>query len=249
VHLLRKTITALHVIRACENWPALLRTRLGPTAQREVRLRSGLRIQMERPLHEVWGLVFEAAIADVYGITRCDADVIVDVGANAGAFTCLAATTHPHARMHAFEPGAVRRCLLANLALNQLSHVTVHPEPVTGDGREVDFAEVDQGGSSGLFLRDGTPPERRNSVTLATVDFQNASSAFLKLDCEGAEGEIIAWVAAHLDTLPARVVLVCEYHPWCPVPLAASVACLAAAGFRCSTPVQFDEQYLRAERG
>ena len=84
------------------------------------------------------------------------------------------------------------------------------------------------------------------SASLETIDFSNAARVFFKVDCEGAEGEIIEWICAHRACLPASLRLACEYHPWCPVPLPDAVALLRRHDFSVETPVLFDEQYLFA---
>ncbi len=171
------------------------------------------------PLHHTWGEVFEPAIADVYGIRECTPDVIVDVGANIGAFACFAAHTHPRAQVHAFEPSAAHADLLeANAELNHLTNIVLHRAPVTKDGREVIFTELGAGGASGIILHEDGRAIPMKSVSLGALDFSGTRSAFIKLDCEGAEGEIIEWICANVSNLPSRIDLACEYHHWCPIP-------------------------------
>ena len=89
------------------------------------------------------------------------------------------------------------------------------------------------------------------SVNLEVVDFPGSRRAFIKLDCEGAEGEIIAWICQNLPRLPASLKIACEWHGWCPIPIpmADAVALLERHEFRVETPQLFDEQYLFASRG
>ncbi len=94
------------------------------------------------PLKEAWGEIFEPAIADLYGIRACQPDLIIDVGANIGAFTCLAAYLHPDAQVHAFEPSPPHADRLAdNVALNRLANVVLHRKAVTKDGRTMVFSQ------------------------------------------------------------------------------------------------------------
>ncbi len=201
------------------------------------------------PLRSTWGEVFEPAIADVYRVRACVPDLIVDVGANIGAFSCFAAHTHPKAYVHAFEPSITHADLLAeNVAVNQLHNVTLHRAAVTKDGREVVFSQLGAGGASGIILHGNGPSAKLQSVSLDCIDFTKSHTLFLKLDCEGAEGEIIEWLCAHLPELPSTIILACEYHDWCPVPREELLVTLRSHGFEAEHRTPFDESYLFAQR-
>ena len=88
--------------------------------------------------------------------------------------------------------------LEANVALNRLTNVILHRAPVTKDAREVVFTELGAGGASGIILHGEVRALPMKSVSLDCVDFSGKRFAFFKIDCEGAEGEIIEWICAHL---------------------------------------------------
>lgn len=244
----RKLATFAATVRACDNWPTITRAKLNESTKiSALRFRNGLRLQPLAPLKKTWGEVFEPAIADVYGIQKSSADLIIDVGANIGAFSCLAGYTHPHAKVHAFEPSAKHADLFeANVALNRLPNVTLHRKAVTKDGREVIFSDLGTGGASGIFLHEGGRSTAMQSVALDCVDLSGGHSLFVKLDCEGAEGEIIEWICANLTTLPRRISLACEYHHWCPIPLSRLLELLRSHGFEAEDRTPFDESYIFA---
>ena len=103
----RKSRTFLTVVARCANWPQVAAGRLGLLDRPvTIRLRDGPQIDSLRSLRTTFGEIFEAAVADLYGIRQARADLVVDVGANIGAFTCLAAYSLPSATVHAFEPSA-----------------------------------------------------------------------------------------------------------------------------------------------
>ena len=248
----RKVQTFAVTIKRCENWPALTAAKLGLANDvNEVRLRDGCRLRVMTPLKATWGEIFEPAIADLYGIVRRGADVIVDIGANVGAFACHAAFLHRDALIHAFEPSKAHAAILReNISLNSLTNVIVHEAPVTRDGREVTFSKLGAGGSSSIFLHSGRDSfENLASVSPEVIDFGNAESVFFKLDCEGAEGELIEWICENVDRLPRKVSVACEYHPWCPVPITQSVERLRQHGFQAEESTLFDESYLFGSRG
>ncbi len=203
-----------------------------------------------QPLQRTWGEIFEPAIADIYKIRDCQPDLIIDIGANIGAFACLAARVHPRAQVHAFEPSMTHADLLEeNVALNRLTNVILHRAPVTKDGREVVFTELGAGGASGIILQEGGRAVPMKSVSLDGVDFSGKNFAFFKIDCEGAEGEIIEWICAHSARLPRRLRLACEYHHWCPLSSDELLAMLRNHGFKAEPRTLFDEAYLFASRG
>ena len=247
----RKLTTSAMTVRACADWVAIKHARLDPAASIDaLRFRNGLQLRPLAPLSATWGEIFEPAIADVYGIRDCTPDLIIDVGANIGAFSCTAAHAHPGARIHAFEPSTLHADLLKeNLALNQLDNVALHRKAVTKDGREVVFSQLGAGGASGIILQGDGPSTRLGSVTLDCIDFTASRFLFLKLDCEGAEGEIIEWICANLSRLPSRLTLACEYHHWCPIPLHRLLEMLRSHGFAAEHRTPFDESYIFAFRG
>ena len=244
----RKLLTLATTVRRCRNWPALVWARLtGRGGPRRVVLRGGLVLELPGPVSEHWGQFFEPAVADVYEVGAARPDVIVDVGGNIGAFSCHAAWRHPQARVHAFEPQDIEGAAFqASVENNGVRNVVLHRQLVTRDGRAVEFAvNAENRGASGIFHEPGRGT-LMPSVTLDVVPLAGAKSLFVKLDCEGAEGELIAWLCEQRGRLPARVQLACEYHPWCPVPLAESSERLRRSGFTVTSVTKFGESYLFA---
>jgi FkbM family methyltransferase len=255
IHLLyvflRKATTLRLTIMRCSNWPAITLAKLGVSRGPEMlRFRSGLRLRPMQPLTKTWGEIFEAAIADVYGITRHNPDLIVDVGANVGAFACMAAHIHPQAIVHAFEPSPPHADQLEqNAALNGLHNIIFHRLAITKDGRDVIFTVLGSGGSSGLFFHEGGTSMQIKSTSLDCIDFSRTRFLFLKLDCEGAEGEIVTWICANLHRLPSHIAIACEYHHWCPISRDKILQDLREHGFASQGRILFGEFYLFASLG
>ena len=114
---------------------------------------------------------------------------IVDVGANAGFFSLAARDFYSRATIHAYEPNPrILPLLCANVA--DLD-VHVHPEAVGGaDGLVtlVDVGPSDQARTRVSDRGDGAVPQ----AGIATVvERMGGAVDLLKLDCEGAEWEIL----------------------------------------------------------
>jgi FkbM family methyltransferase len=244
--MLRKLVTAGLVVKRCSNWTELLASRLGYEPQTQtVRLRDGWQLQVNGSIANSWGQFFEAAIADVYGIRQATPDLIIDVGANIGSFTCLAARLHPNAKVYAFEPQHdIANILRSNLQINGITEVDVIVSPVTRDGRTVQFWTQAGSGSSSICLSANSGATEMRSVTLDRIPFRQFQNAFVKLDCEGSEAEILEWLCDNADSLSPVVTVACEYHPWAPRPIAEAAALLTQSGWRVTTQERFAETYL-----
>jgi FkbM family methyltransferase len=246
----RKLQSLLTVVRRCENWPAIVAAKMGLHPNlREVRLKDGLRLRADQGALAAWGEIFEPAVADAYGVADFPADLIVDVGANIGAFSCRASRSHPGAPVYAFEPNPdAARQARANFALNGIENVHFIESAATQDGRDVVLHLNPSPGGVSIVLMGEGPKVAMRSVTLDVVPFQKASSVFIKMDCEGAEAELVAWIVNHLELLPPRVLISGECHAWCPQPADQMIATSRQAGFQAELIPKFGATYFRAER-
>jgi FkbM family methyltransferase len=155
------------------------------------------------------------AMAGMIGPGMC----VVDAGANEGIFTLIAAhLVGAGGQVHAFEPSPRERTrLLANLALNGLSNVKVHPTALgRAPGRAIlRVAERGHPGHNtiGSFAYTGTALESSVEVDVVTLD-QTVKELdlrrldLLKIDVEGSETAVLQGADEVLRTL--RPVVVAE---------------------------------------
>lgn len=135
--------------------------------------------------------------------------VVVDVGANIGAFSVLAAKAGADV-VHAYEPHSANRARLEHhLAINGVAHrVVVHPEAVgekTGDTVWI----TGDGGGARIATTEGTATVQ--TVSLADILGEVGPVDFLKHDAEGAEWQTFQSVTAHiLNEQVKRIAL--EWH-------------------------------------
>jgi FkbM family methyltransferase len=124
-------------------------------------------------------------------------DVVVDVGAQVGVVSCYLAKKHPGIKVLAYEPMPENFARLErNIKANGVeAEVTAFNLAVTGDGRDLRLLAnpaMNSGGAS-AFVGEGQVTVTSKSVTLAQV-FEAVGAErikLLKIDCEGAEYEII----------------------------------------------------------
>lgn len=143
---------------------------------------------------------------------------IVDIGANVGVFTVWAATRTPGLRVIALEPSS-RACafLRRNVEHNGLRNVTIVQAACGGEQREAVLYARGPGVMNTLYRQDllGRRFRAAEHVPVLTLDgvferFAVRSCALLKLDCEGAEYEVL--LNATTDTLRKVDRISLEYH-------------------------------------
>jgi FkbM family methyltransferase len=131
-------------------------------------------------------------------VRRClrSGGTFLDIGANAGLYTLLAAQcVGDSGRVYAFEPGQRELELLRhNIRINQFTNVTVVDSAVSSVNGTARFAESSDGAMSSL-ARTKHPGQKIvewRSVSTLTLDdavenFQIGKIDFIKMDVEGAE--------------------------------------------------------------
>jgi FkbM family methyltransferase len=118
--------------------------------------------------------------------------VMVDIGANIGYYTLLAAArVGSTGKVIAFEP-SVENCALLrrSLQVNHLDNVVLHNAAVAETASVVGFCMYD---SNGYILPDHplTPAEYVQTVTLDQVLGDELRIHLIKMDIEGAEGRAL----------------------------------------------------------
>lgn len=191
-----------------------------------VALRDGVAVRLGQPLDVL--LLAETAGLDGYRLGELDRppQLVVDVGAGVGDFALLVAARFPGCRVLACEPHPAQfRLLSANIRSNGAGSVEAvrvavgtAPAYVLDDGpahagtRALPASAADPGAVPGRPLADLVGPAR--------IDL-------LKIDCEGAEVDVLLSLGAAGLARVGRVAL--EYHDAAAAVNASSL--LAAAGF------------------
>lgn len=252
---------AVTLARAGVTWRSILlyplRRRL--FSQQRIDLKDG--ISIVAPAHESLLPMFrEIWVESCYapgGPVALVQDTIVDVGANIGVFALWAAKTYPQARIISLEPSPrMRASLQRNIAANRLKNITVVPSACGGRRREAVLYRRGPESWNSLYNRDNygsrfCPLTTTEVLTLGDVfeRFEISACGLLKLDCEGAEYEILLAAEPRLLENVERIAM--EYHvglnEYRPEMLSAF---LEAHGFEVDLLPMVDEEagYLYAKR-
>jgi len=146
-------------------------------------------------------------------------DVFVDVGANLGYFTVLAAArVGDHGRVFAFEPDPDNFALLqANCLANGVDQrvCAVHGALAQHDGRGTLYLSEDNLGDHQIFDISGT--RRSHSISLLNGgDYLGPRTLrvdLLKIDTQGSEYAVVAGLLSYLQKLDAPPQIIVELTP------------------------------------
>ena len=206
----------VRIRRAFRNWPRVLTDHLGLARGRYVtRLRDGTTFETRAGTDDRH-VLYEIFVQGIYDADLGDGDIVVDIGANIGGFTVLAARRG--ARVVAFEPfpanfEALRRNVLRNGVQAELAQLAVADAP-----RTAQLVIPDDAGFSGRYsLHEG---RGGRSVEVRCIGLDDVLTEFalpridlLKLDCQGSEYEILFSAAPATLARVRSVVVECETFP------------------------------------
>lgn len=143
-----------------------------------------------------------------------DGDIVVDVGANQGIYTCYAARLAKQGWVYAVEPDTDNLAWLkAHLELNHVSNATVIPKCAGDRTGKAYFRKGDSSGT-GCVVDAATPgPDlvEVDQITLADLmeTYRLSTIDLLKVDVEGFEARVLSGAGSRLGSI-RRIVL--EYH-------------------------------------
>ena len=141
-----------------------------------------------------------------------DNDIVVDVGSHIGLFALYASQFCKHGKIICFEPIKENHdMLLLNLELNNIKNVITYNKAVSKTNSPIRiYLNSDESGHS-MFEHQETYVDVDSVSLPQIIDEHNMSCIdFLKLDCEGAEYEIIDNLnKSKFDQIKKMVI---EYH-------------------------------------
>lgn len=153
--------------------------------------------------------VYEYAPTELIRAYLKEGDFFVDVGANAGYYSLIAARrVAAHGRVVAFEPFArVRRRLQRNVELNELSQVVVRPEAVGRARGRVHLAPPTSSGNEGTAAISADAVAGGEDVDCVPLDELDGMPDLVKIDVEGHEAEVFAGMGRLLGSSAAPTLM------------------------------------------
>jgi len=194
-----KIINGIEIMKYLRNWPIFFLDRLHLIRQNIViyRFRNGVKLITRTGTCDR-GLINAIWIEENYtrfpGFSVKDDDIIVDIGAHIGVFSIFAAVRAKNGRIYSYEPFLENfRLLEKNISMNSLSNINIFNLGVCGKERERNlFVEKDTGGHN-LYNNLNLGSREIRCTTIEGIFNSNNLDQinFLKIDCEGAEYEIL----------------------------------------------------------
>jgi FkbM family methyltransferase len=196
--------SSVQIARLLTNWPeVVVKPRLGKSKPDRLRFRNG--VVLQGPEAAVVDFLFREIWCDqVYGppgyqIQR--GDTVIDVGANVGFFATFAATRASDVKVYSFEPFASNfGWLRKNVEDSGLTNIDIFQQAVAGSsGPRPFFIEPTNCMFHSLFCDEAVDGSKRQyeMVECTTLDeifrvHRIECCHVLKLDCEGAEFDILS---------------------------------------------------------
>ena len=231
---------------AFREWPAIafngLLWKYLKLPRREIEIHSRAGTRISAPLVHRVGALYTAV--EVFALDAYEYDweleedpLVVDIGANIGAWVLWLAERRPRLRGVCYEPDpAAASYLRSNLKLNGLaSQIEVRSEAVSDRTGTARLFQAQPGGGASSLKPTSPVTSFERETTVATVSFTEAIErlpgdiALAKIDCEGAEYDIVDSTSADSWRRIKRVVM--EYHPAPPGRHEALRKCLGELGF------------------
>jgi len=215
-------ISAIEIILYVKNWPIMISLLLQKSSTREhlVKLRRPPLKLIVRSAMDLWSIkeTFLDAFYTRYGVPIQDGWIVVDIGAAIGDFSIYAAYGNPHAVIYAYEPlPGSYQLLLKNLRLNGIENVLPFQEAVWSHSGDLlldlsarEPLKVTSGKISAVYVKTECVTVPSLSLKDLLIREKIDKINLLKLDCEGAEYEILMKTPSDVLKRIERIVM--EYH-------------------------------------
>jgi len=206
----------LKTIKIFENWYLYPLIYYGIKKSELVNLktRTGIRILIRPNSTDIMALT-NIWVLDDYSNSKIsinDGDTIIDIGAHIGLFILYITQFYKNGKIFCMEPDPDNFKLLEqNLKQNQISNVFIFNTAVSKNSTKINLYKNDDESGHSIILPTSKSIEVE-SVTLNDILLESKIShcSLLKLDCEGAEYEIIESLSKENLKIIQNIIL--EYH-------------------------------------
>ena len=216
--MLRQAKVSAKVIRTYENWHTFALDHFGMLKNRDVvyLLRNGIRFRARAGGSDA-GIINEVWLKNRYtpaGDEIQEGDVVVDIGAHIGAFSILAAISAKGVKVYSYEPFPQNFNMLThNIALNGLENVKPISAAIASTRAKRTLSVDTRDSVAHTLIPSGQDCIDVDCLTPTDIFEANdiEMCGFLKMDCEGAEYEILFNTPREIFARIRRIAL--EYHP------------------------------------
>lgn len=216
-NIIRNVRSSIGIIRTIENWVPTLADHVGLASGPYVcKLRNGLRFLLRAGTDDS-RVLFEIYVRGCYGAAVLNSGAtVIDIGANIGCFSLLAAKTA--ARVIACEPHPENLSILRkNIELNHTTNVQIIPHAISNEAGKASLIIPDNDNFSGRYSLHPGRGTRSIEVTCVTLESLVREAHLteidlIKIDCQGSEYEILLGSAGILSHV-RQIIVECERFP------------------------------------
>lgn len=216
-NIIRKVRSSIGIIRTIENWVLTLADHAGLASSPYIcRLRNGLRFFVRAGTDDS-RVLFEIFVRRCYSAAVLNSGAtIIDIGANIGCYSLLAAQTA--ARVIACEPHPENLSILwKNIELNHTTNVEVISDAISNKAGKASLIIPDNATFVGRFSLHPGRGRRSievNCITLADLvrEARLTDIDLIKIDCQGSEYEILYGGVGVLSRV-RQIIVECEQFP------------------------------------
>ncbi len=186
-------------IRLFRNWPIRLIEFFSFYPYKKIRcvLRNGLIFNVRKNSSDVitiWECIGKRVYEKYFRVNLND--IVIDIGANVGAFSIYAANLAKKGKVYAFEPEEKNFKLLEeNIGANNLSNIKIFKLGVAGRKKKTKLFISKMPTSHSIYIPSKASGKSLTTqfITLKQIFKENKINRcnFLKIDCEGAEYDIL----------------------------------------------------------
>jgi FkbM family methyltransferase len=194
----------LNLMKNILNWWLFLFVKFGLTNQNPLvfKAKNGVVVEVPRHmLHTFKEIFMEECYMHGLKYPLPDNPIIIDIGANVGYFSLFVASRFPAATILSFEPIPSNYKLLEhNLLQNKKFHILSSRKAVSGEPGEVAMTYDDRDivSTTATITKDGFEQNQGTTIQVQCTTLSDIMDNgkldrcdFLKMDCEGAEYDII----------------------------------------------------------
>lgn len=218
--MMSKIRTVFEAIRVLKNWPLYFADYLGLVRRPSAvfKLRNGVSFNI-RPHTNDQTIFNEVWLHESYapaGFEISENDTVIDIGAHIGFFSVFAAVRAKKGKVFSFEPVPSNfEMLEENIKLNGLDNVVPINKAISSEGGMREMVLYRESTAAHSFVY--TASAVKNRINVETVNLgefikENGIQTvdFLKMDCEGAEYEILFRCPPEVLRVVRKISM--EYH-------------------------------------